>query len=42
MKKPNKKELLQWLDTIEKLTIRMISVVGWIAILIDVIQAIFN
>ncbi len=37
MKKPNKKELLQWLDTIEKLVIKIVSITGWVKILIDVI-----
>lgn len=37
MKKPNKNELLQWLDTIEKLMIKIISIAGWVKILMDVI-----
>ncbi len=39
MKKPNKNELLRWLDTIEKLMIKIISIVGWVKILIDVISS---
>ncbi len=39
MKKPNKNELLRWLDTAEKLVIKIISIVGWIKILMDVIDS---
>lgn len=38
MKKLNKKELLELLATAEKLVIKIISLVGWIKILIDVIS----
>lgn len=38
MKKPNEKELLKLLDTIEKLLIRIISIVGWVRILMDVLS----
>ena len=37
VKKPNEKELLKLLDTVEKLLIRIISIVGWVRILIDVL-----
>lgn len=37
MRMPNKKELLKLLDTVEKLTIKIISIAGWVKILIDVI-----
>ncbi len=37
MKKPNEKELLKLLDTVEKLLIRIISIVGWVRILMDVL-----
>ena len=37
MRMPNKKELLKLLDTVEKLKIKIISIVGWVKILIDVI-----
>ena len=38
MKKPKKEELNDILDTVEKLLIRTISIVGWIKILIDVFK----
>lgn len=38
MKKPNEKELLKLLDTVEKLLIRIISIVGWVRILMDVLS----
>ena len=38
MKKLNEKKLLDTLETIEKLLIKIISVVGWIKILIDVLS----
>ena len=37
MKKPNEKELLKQLDTVEKLIIRIISIAGWVRILMDVL-----
>ena len=37
MRTPNKKELLKLLDTAEKLIIKIISIVGWVKILIDVL-----
>lgn len=37
VKKPNEKELLKLLDTVEKLLIRIISIVGWVRILMDVL-----
>ncbi len=37
MRTPNKKELLNLLDTVEKLLIKIISVVGWIKILMDIL-----
>lgn len=37
MRTPNKKELLKLLDTAEKLIIKIVSIVGWVKILIDVI-----
>ena len=33
---PDKKELLELLNTAEKLTIKIISIVGWVKILVDV------
>lgn len=38
MKEQTKKELSDLLDTIEKLIIRIISIIGWIKILIDVFK----
>ena len=38
VKKLNEKKLLDTLETIEKLLIKIISVVGWIKILIDVLS----
>ena len=38
MKKPTEKELLKLLETAEKLLIRIISLVGWIKILMDVLS----
>ncbi len=35
MKKLKKEELFELVDTIEKLTIKIISLVGWVKILID-------
>lgn len=37
--KKQKNELPDILDTIEKLIIRIISIVGWVKILIDVIKS---
>ena len=38
MNKPKKEELNDILDTVEKLLIRIISIVGWVKILIDVFK----
>jgi hypothetical protein len=38
MKIPNKKKLLKDIEFIEKLVIRMISLIGWIHILIEVLK----
>ena len=38
MKDPKEKELFKLLATIEKLIIKIISIIGWIKILIDVIN----
>lgn len=38
MKKQTKIELSDLIEKIEKLTIRIISLVGWIKILIDVVK----
>lgn len=34
---PNKKELLKLMDTVEKLLVKIISIVGWVKILIEII-----
>jgi len=42
LKKPTKKEFHRWVKTAEELTIELISLAGWIKILIDTIKGFFN